>query len=1074
LDTGIQNEAEGGFRLAPQQRRLWLLRSLDGPGAHSTQHVFHVEGDLDPDALAAALRVVTERYEILRTAFRCVPGINVPLQVVGGALPPALEVRDLRNAGPEEVEAALHELLQGADSSSFDPEAGPLLRMWMPRLPGGRSMLVVRACALCLDRVGLDRILQEVANACLGIEPDEEPLQYADLAEWQNGLLESAEGATEREAWRQRDLSALAVRLPFESRVARPRPFRPTAFIQEVDQAVAATVEGLAARSGCAVDSLLLTIWGGLLARLSGSSDLVIGTVFSGRTYEGLEAVPGLLARVLPLRFRNEESWSLPRLVRQVSQELSEARDSQEYFSWEDLDIPIEAEAGLPGTGFAPFGFEFLGPELEITVGTARLVPLLDVSCTDRFTVCLVARWGADRHRLEIRYDSDALQAEDIVRLAAQLEALLRQLITLRGDGTAGELDVLSAEERRQLLAEVDETRLTLPAAGGMHRLFEEQAARTPERTALVWEDSTLSYGELNAQANRLAHRLRDLGTGPDDRIALCLERSHEMVVALLAVLKAGGAYLPLDPLLPPQRLQLFLEESGARFLISEMRFLDLFPDLAVPALCPDRDREDLALQSAENPSGGALSENLAYVLFTSGSTGVPKGVAVEHRQLVNYLVGAADRLGLSAGGSFATVSTFAADLGNTMIFPALCSGGCLHVVASDRVSDPERFAEYAESRGIDCLKIVPSHLQALLAGSNPARALPRRKLVLGGEALGWDLVARVRELRPECEVFNHYGPTETTVGMLAGRVPGERRWDLAATVPLGRPLANSQVYLLDAALRPVPTWVPGELYVGGAGLARGYLGRPDLTADRFVPHPIGAPGERLYRTGDLARWQPDGTVEFLGRIDGQVKIRGFRIEVGEIEALLRQHPRVREAVALARRDDGSEPRLVAYVIPEPQQPPEPMELRDFLVQRLPEAMVPSVFVFLKALPLNSNGKVDRGALPALDAARPMLRNPFEAPATETERIMTEIWQTLLGVETVGATDDFFELGGHSLLCVQLISRLREIYQVEIPMRRVFEESTVRRLSQVVEEVIHEEIGQLSDEQAELLLGGAA
>ncbi len=1059
MEARIENESPGGFRLSPQQRRVWVLSSFDGPLAYCAQHALYVEGEVETGRLAAAVEAVASRYEILRTAFRCVPGMSMPLQVVGGAMPPSLEVRDLPSVNPDGSETDVEELLGEIGRSAFDLEAGPLLRILLVRRGSGSSMLVLHASALCLDGVGLDRVLQEVAAAYTGIQPDDEPLQYADLSEWQNGLLESEDSVAEREAWRQRDLSALSARLPFEIPASGPSPFEPRRVAREIEPDLAAAIEGLSARTGVGTECLLFAVWGVLLARLAKRSEIVIGVRFDGRSYEGLEIVPGLLARVLPMRFRYEESWSFPRLLRQVSQELSEVREAQEYFSWESS-----------GARFAPFSFEFDEPGSGFPMGTARLVPFRESFCIDRFTVMFGARWGADSHRLEIGYDPGALDVEDARRLAAQLDTLLRRL-AVSGDDPVGKLDVLSEEERQQLLVEVNEERLVLTEAKCVHRLFEEQAALAPERSAVVWEDRTLTYGELNACANRLAKRLLDLGIGPDDRVALCLERSHESVVALLAVLKAGGAYLPLDPLQPRQRLTLLLEESEARVLVTQEQFLALFPEPHVPVLCLDS-HEDLSRMSLENPAGGAQPENLAYVLFTSGSTGLPKGVAVEHRQLLNYVVTAMDRLDLPPGGSFATVSTLAADLGNTMIFPALCMGGCLHIVSSERISDPEGFAEYVANRGIDCLKIVPSHLQALLTGSCPARALPRRRLILGGDALSWELAGRVRELKPECAIFNHYGPTETTVGVLACPVPDERQWALAAMVPLGRPMANSQIYLLDDALRPVPTWVPGELYVGGMGLARGYLRHPELTSARFVPHPFGGPGDRLYRTGDLARWLPNGMVEFLGRVDGQVKIRGFRVETGEVEAMLRQYPSVREAVVLARRDDQGEPRLVAYVVTDRPQPPAG-ELRSHLAERLPEPMVPSTFVFLKSLPLNANGKVDRSALPAPDAASPELHSAFVAPATETERLIAEIWQELLGKKRVGATDDFFALGGHSLLGVQLISRLRETFQVEIPMRRVFDETTVRRLAGVVEETILQEIGQLSEQEAEQLLDGA-
>lgn len=1040
METGLTNQILGGFRLSPQQRRLWRLASqpAGGPSPYRSLCAIRIEGEVDEAALAAALAAVSARHEILRTAFRRLPGMSVPLQIVDGATPPALEIRDLRGLPPAEREAALADLLAETGRQPFDLANGPLLRLCLARLAAGRSVLFLSASALCADGPGLRRILREIAAAAAGAPPEEDALQYADLAEWQNGLLESEDSAPDRETWRRRDLAALSARLSFEVRAPDRRPFETRTVAVELPRELTAAVARLAECSGVEIETVLLAAWAVLLARSSGQAEVVIGAVADGRSYDGLESAPGPLARALPLPLAVDDR-PVQQLLSQVSRDLGEAREAQEYFSWELAPETTEGDIR-----FTSFGFDCSAPLEELSLGGAKMMAFRESACVDRSTVCLVALWGAVRQVLEIRYDAGRVERKDALRLAEQLPALLRRM-TVAGTRPVSELEVLGEAERQQLLHEAGSARRGDPGPPFVHRRFERWASEAPSRPAVVWEEQTLSYGELNARANRLAHRLRGLEVGLEDRVALCLERSHEMVVALLGTLKAEAAYLPLDPSQPPRRLASILDQSGVRVLVTQRTLAPLFQGLDVAMLCLDGDGGELARCSPENPGGSTPPESLAYVLFTSGSTGVPKGVGVEHRQLANYVDGAVERLDLPPGGSFATVSTFAADLGNTMIFPALCTGGCLHVIASDRVSDPERLAEYAASHDIDCLKLVPSHLAALLSASRPERVLPRRRLVFGGESLPWELAGRVRALRPECELFNHYGPTETTVGAIAGRVPGERRPELAS-VPLGRPLADTQVYLLDGGLRPVPTWAAGELYVGGAGLARGYLGRPDSTADRFIPNPYGGPGERLYRTGDLARWLPDGGIEFLGRADGQVKIRGFRIETGEIEALLRHHPQVREAVTLARRDDGGELRLVAYVVPDRQQAPSPEELRRHLAERLPEAMVPAAFVMLKALPLTPNGKVDRGALPAPGSVRPELAASYAPPRTEMERAVAAIWQEVLRLERVGIHDNFFDLGGHSLLLVQVSVRLRQAFQREIPMVDLFQRTTISSL----------------------------
>jgi amino acid adenylation domain-containing protein len=460
--------------------------------------------------------------------------------------------------------------------------------------------------------------------------------------------------------------------------------------------------------------------------------------------------------------------------------------------------------------------------------------------------------------------------------------------------------------------------------------------------------------------------------------------------------------------------------------------------------------------------------EHLVYVIYTSGSTGTPKGVAVEHQQLVNYLHGILEKLDLPEHSSFATVSTFAADLGNTVIFPALCTGGCLHVISQERATNPEAFAAYCRRHPIDCFKIVPSHLAALLNAAPSEPILPRQCLVLGGEAASWTLIEQIQQQIPDCRILNHYGPTETTVGVLTHPVESKLTRVGSETVPLGRPLANTQVYVLDKQLQAVPIGVPGELYIGGAGLARGYLNRPELTAERFISnpfskvpsenqrHPLPTPSSpslrsplpnRLYKTGDLVRYLADGNLEFLGRVDNQVKIRGFRLELGEIEAVLSQHPGVWQAVVSVREDEPGNKQLLAYVVPNRAQPPNSSNLQSFLRQRLPDYMMPSAIAFLNALPLTANGKVDRKALPLPDGLRPELEAAYVAPSNDVERTVATIWQEMLHVEKLGIHDNFFELGGHSLLIIQLHSKLREVFAKKLSVSDLFKYPTVSSLA---------------------------
>jgi amino acid adenylation domain-containing protein len=532
-----------------------------------------------------------------------------------------------------------------------------------------------------------------------------------------------------------------------------------------------------------------------------------------------------------------------------------------------------------------------------------------------------------------------------------------------------------------------------------LHRLFEAQAERTPHAPALVFEQTKLSYAQLDQRANHIAAQLVRLGVGPDVTVGLQLERSAEMIVGILGILKAGGAYVPIDPSFPADRVSFMVSDSGAKVVLTQ--------DF------------DWRGETVERTVSDVEPRNLAYVIYTSGSTGKPKGVCVEHRNIVNYVLGVIERLALEPGMSYATVSTIAADLGNTVIFPALATGGCLHVVSQACAENGSLLAQYFEREKIDVLKIVPSHFAAL----NPERVMPRRRLILGGEASRADWIERLRTAAPACRIYNHYGPTETTVGVLTFQVSGTLPATQTGTLPLGKPLPNCEVELRD-----------GEICIGGAGVARGYLNRPELTAEKFAGG--------VYRTGDRGRALPDGSIEFCGRVDHQVKLHGYRVELGEIEAALRAHDRIRDAVVLLRED-----QLVAFVAPGEA---EPRALREHLEARLPKYMVPSAFVRLERLPLTPNGKIDRQALAAFAVHKSQSTTSI-APRTETEKALAAIWSELLQLNEVGVDDDVFDLGAHSLMAMKALVQIRDRFHVNVSLRNLFECPTIGALAGLID-----------------------
>ncbi len=615
-------------------------------------------------------------------------------------------------------------------------------------------------------------------------------------------------------------------------------------------------------------------------------------------------------------------------------------------------------------------------------------------------------------------------------------------------------LPLLPEAERHQLIIDWNRTFANYPRDKCIHESFEAQAALTPDRPALRFNEDLLTYRELNERANQMAHYLRAQNIRPDSLVGLCVERSAEMMVALLGILKAGGAYVPLNPDNPKPRLAQQL--AGAVALITEQRMLRQMPDFARKTICLDRDQSLWSNQHRANPECVTKPEDLVYVIYTSGSTGVPKGVAVRHRNLANYSHFIARCLRLdqqSEGLHFGTVSTIGADLGNTCIYPALISGGCLHVISYEDSTDAQRFAQYTGRHPLDVLKIVPSHLQALLHTAAAQQILPRKYLILGGETLTAKLLETIQGLGGSCEVFNHYGPTETTVGSLTLRV-AEYDWKNAtgASIPIGRPISNSQAYILDAVQQPVPSGVAGELYIAGDGVTAGYLNQPDQTEERFVPNPFVQDADaKMYRTGDLTRYLPDGNIEFLGRGDDQVKIRGFRIELGEIETALASHPSVERLVVVVREDQLGEKRLVAYVVPKPKHDLIPAELHVHLEQRLPRYMVPGSFGKLDSLPLTNNGKVDRSALPPPEWSHPAAGGKV-APSDQLELILVRIWERVLGVKNVTVDDNFFHLGGHSLLAVRLLTEVERVVGRKIPFASLFRGSTVASLAKLLRE----------------------
>ncbi len=1061
--TGSQQEVIEGFRLSPQQKYLWLLQQEDPGRPYCTQCAVLIEGNLDTKILAAAVRNVFDRHEILRTTFICLPRMSIPVQVISDGSIPSIDGYDLTGCGPAEQKARIEALFQEARRLPFDFEKGPLARVSIVTLAPDKTMLLVTLSSLCADTASLGTLVRELSraySACVGCEElSGEPMQYADLAEWQNELLESADTRAGREYWRKQNISTLlSLPLSFERQSSGPSHcahFDPRFLTSPINPDTAAKIRTLIRKYDAPASAFFLACWQTLLWRLTGLSDIIVGMACDGRTYEGLPEAIGPLAKYLPLHCHLKKDLRFSELLAQVNESARDVLEWQEYFSWEQI---VGSNGDIKAPPFFPASFEFEERPAGCSAPAVKLSIHRRLACADRFKLKLSCVQREDLWTMELYYDANLFRMEDIRRLAGQCHTLLESVVR-DPEAAICELEIVSGAERRQLLVEFNDTQTDYPEDKCIQQLFEEQVERTPDNVAVVFEERQLTYTQLNARANQLAHYLRTLSVGPEVLVGICIERSLEMVIGLLGILKAGGAYVPLDPEYPKERLVSMLEDTQAPVLLTQQRLMaerikdngDSRSSIAnsrIHVVYLDTEWEAIAQESEENPVSSATARNAAYVIYTSGSTGPPKGVIIEHCGLSNTLNWLTDILELSAKDRCLLKTPITFDAAGREIFPTLIGGGSLVIAEANGHRDCRYLAEIIRNDQISIFHCVPSLLRLLLEEPALDGAVALRALMCGGEALLPQVVTRFQH-RSGAKLYNVYGPTEAIIDSTYWLCEGV---GADSTIPIGRPIPNARMYILDEALRPLPIGVPGNLYIGGVSLARGYLNRPELTGEKFVPNPFSEePGARLYKTGDLARFLPDGNIEFLGRVDHQVKIRGFRIELGEIEAALRQHPAVREAVVLAPQDAPGERRLVAYVLAEREPLPTTTDLRSFLKEKLPEHMVPALFVLLDALPLMPNGKVDRRALPAPDRTRPELGKAFVAPRTPTEEVLSEIWAQVLDIERVGIHDNFFDLGGHSLLATQVVSRIREAFQVELPLRRLFEVPTVAGLAESIE-----------------------
>jgi amino acid adenylation domain-containing protein len=1026
-----------GYRLSPQQKRLWMLQQSEPGTPYCAQCKVHLDGPLDPVVLKDAVQSAVDRHEILHTTFYRQPGAKTPVQVI--AERGVVSWHEVSLAHFDLQEQEVEEFYRADRDRSFDFTGDSLLRVTLVVLAPDRHVLLLSLPALCADACGLENLAREIALSYAasseGRSRYEEVAQYLPFSEWQNELLEDDEAAEGKEYWRRQDLfSAPPVVLPSERVQSGSGPFKPDVFAADVEQSVLTKLRATADRCETSLEVFLSACWQTLLWRLTGETEIVVGNMRHLRNYEGMEKTIGLFAKWLPQRCQFHEKDQFTEILRVVHQLTVEAEEWQEYFVWE-----LPGSAG-EHSGFPPVGFEYAqrdGDSLAAGGVTFRISN--QYVCHDRFKVKLSCVERNGSLVTEFHYDPLSFHANDIKRLAAEFHTLLASAVH-NPKITIGMLEIVSSSEREQLLVEFNQTAVEYPAGKYLAQLFEEQAARTPAAVALVYEGEQVSYGELNRRANQLAWYLQGRGVGPEVVVGLCLERSPEMVLGLLGILKAGGAYLPLDPAYPAQRLEFMLADTQAKVLLTQERLIEGLPVHEAEVLCLDRDWESFTGHETENLNVEVEAGNLAYVIYTSGSTGQPKGVLVSQGAICNHMRWMQGTFSFGTDDVVLQKTPFSFDASVWEFYAPLFAGGRLVLAQPGGHQDSAYLVKTIAAAGVTVLQVVPTLLQLLVKEAGLEECGKLQRVFCGGEVLSSELTAQVRARLGQVELYNLYGPTEATIDATWWQCveAGE------SSVPIGRPIANLNAYVLDHAMKPVPVGVSGELYLGGAGLARGYQGRAELTAERFVPHPYSTEvGARLYRTGDLARYRSGGELEYVGRVDHQVKVRGYRIELGEIEAALRGSDQVREAVVVVRGTEAAQ-QLVAYIVAE-DGPVTSSELRAQLLGQLPEYMMPGQYVLLERLPLTPSGKTDRRALPAIDVGHGLAAS-YVAPRGPDEEILAGIWTRLLQVQQVGIHDDFFALGGHSLLATQLVSRVRNVFQVEVALRQLFEKPTIAGL----------------------------
>ncbi len=1079
-DTILRRDNSGAAPLSFAQERLWYLEQIDpgSPAAHLARGL-KITGELDQERLRQSLMSVVARHDSLRATFattQLYAGVDgQPAQLIAPEGKIELNCVDLSGMPASQQSERTRELARAAAQGGFDLTTGPLLRVSLVQLGRQDHLLFVTIHRIISDEQSLSLLFRDLweTYANPGSLPPL-PLQFVDYASWQRTVINKEKLSGERNYWSRTLQGCPAV---LELTADRPRPavqdWHGESLTAVLDEELGAALITLSSTEQATLFEIFMAAFRILLARYSRQTDLVIGSEFANRESGRLQDVIGPLANAYPLRVELSGNLTFRELLSRVQQSVRDAARHR-LMPFEMLVEELELERSL---SFAPifqvalklreprvFPGDLLLEEFDFETGIARLDLALDIisggSASGESSGA-----AANNFKLRFEYDSDLFDRETITRMASHFQVLLGAIVRNPEEHVA-ELPLLTAPESQRILFEWNDTGSVPADPLCVHEIFNEAARRHSHQIALVAGAGRLTYAELNARANQLAHYLQKLGIGPEALVGVYLERSADNIVALLAILKAGGAYVPIDPAYPADRVSFMLSDAAVPVLITQQKLAGNVPQQAAQVVLIDDDWARIAAESTQDPPTRTTPENLAYVIYTSGSTGRPKGVPVMHQTVTHLFAATRERLDLGEGDVWTTVHSSAFDFSVWEIWGALLLGGRLVVVPLEVAQSPNALYELLQQEGVTILNQTPSALRQLLETEPGLAGLSLRTIVCGGDALDRELAASLAAL--SIPVWNFYGPTESTVWASCTKVEQTSAPDVAShesqtevgTNSIGRPLSDLETYILDENLQPLPAGVPGEICIGGAGLARGYFNRAALTADRFVPNPFSRTGgQRLYRTGDLGRHLRDGRFEFLARLDNQVKLRGFRIELGEIEAVLTQHPEVHQAVVTIREDQPGNKRLVAYVVPQASLngagPSEAdlewsFNLRQLMAAKLPEYMMPSAFVKLDTLPLTANRKVDRKALPKPEDGRRGPEDSYLAPRDNLEQQLVNIWEKILGVKRIGVRASFFALGGNSLLAVRLFAQIENRFGKRLPLSALFQSPTVAELANLL------------------------